>query len=75
MKKNYKSYFVNSENEEVYELSVSKTKQLEILHPNWTKYQCESNFLELNNVYEFFKENGKLLACPKFKNVFVGLIY
>jgi hypothetical protein len=70
---NKKSYFVTSDKEEVYELSTSKTKQLEKKHPNWTKYQNYDNFEELKEVYDFFKTNGKLIAHPKFLNVFVGL--
>lgn len=71
---NTKSYFVNNETNEVYELSISKTKQLNKLYPKWTDFNCEDNYLDLSNVYEFFKHNGKLLAHPHFKNVFIGLI-
>jgi hypothetical protein len=70
---NKKSYFVNTETEELYELSAQKTKQLEKTHPEWVKYSHDRDFDELNYVYQFFKTNGKLLAHPKFKNVFVGL--
>lgn len=71
---NTKSYFVNNETNEVYELSISKTKQLNKLYPKWTAFNCEDNYLDLSNVYEFFKQNGKLLAHPHFENVFIGLI-
>lgn len=69
-----KAYFVTSDTEELYELSSSKIKQLEKLHPKWRKFCCEKNYEELNEVYEFFKKHGKLLGHPKFNNVFVGLI-
>jgi hypothetical protein len=70
---NKKAYFVTSDTEELYELSLSKRKQLEKLYPNWVKFNCDKNYDELNEVYEFFKKNGKLLGHPKFNNVFVGL--
>jgi hypothetical protein len=38
------------------------------------KYQCDDNFTEVNDVYNYFKQHGRLLANPKFKNVFVGLV-
>lgn len=71
--KNRKAYFVTSDKEEVYELSISKTKQLHKLFPNWNELDCENNYEELAKVYEFFQTHGKLIACPKFNNVFVGL--
>jgi len=70
---NKKAYFVTSDTEELYELSLSKRKQLEKLYPNWRELNCDNNYDELNEVYNFFKKNGKLLAHPKFNNVFVGL--
>ena len=70
---NKKAYFVTSDAEELYELSSSKRKQLEKLFPNWQTFDCDRNYEELNKVYEFFKEHGKLLAHPKFNNIFVGL--
>jgi hypothetical protein len=70
---NKKAYFVTSDTEELYELSQIKRKQLEKLYPNWTKFDCDNNYDELNEVYDFFKNNGKLIAHPKFNNVFVGL--
>lgn len=71
--RNTKSYFVTSDREELYELSSGKTKQLEKKHPNWVDFDCEKNLEELCEVYEFFKEHGKLLGHPQFKNIFVGL--
>jgi hypothetical protein len=68
-----KAYFVNAETEELYELSLSKRRKLEKLHPKWGEFDCEKNYAQLNEVYEFFKKHGKLLAHPQFKNVFVGL--
>jgi hypothetical protein len=68
-----KAYFVTSDTEELYELSSSKRKQLEKLYPKWNQLDCEKNYDELNEVYEFFKKHGKLLGHPKFNNVFVGL--
>jgi hypothetical protein len=70
---NKKAYFVTSDGEELYELSSNKRKQLEKLYPEWTEFDCEKNYDELNEVYEFFKNHGKLLGHPKFNNVFVGL--
>jgi hypothetical protein len=70
---NKKAYFVTSDTEELYELSLSKRKQLEKRFPKWTEFDCEKNYNELNEVYNFFRKHGKLLAHPKFNNVFVGL--
>ena len=68
-----KAYFVDNDLETLYELSESKRKKLELKHPNWIDYDCEDNYDELNYVVEFFKSNGKLIASPKNKNIFVGL--
>ena len=73
MSETKKTYFVTSDTEELYELSSSKRKQLEKLYPKWNEFDCEKNYEELNGVYEFFKNHGKLLGHPKFNNVFVGL--
>jgi hypothetical protein len=72
MKQTKKAYFVNSETEELYELSSSKIRQLEKLHPKWGEFDCEKNYAQLNEVYEFFKKHGKLLGHPGFNNIFVG---
>jgi len=69
-----KAYFVNNETEEVFELSAKGKKQLDKTHPNWTSYNCESNYKELYDVAAFFEEQGKKVACQGFKNVFVGLL-
>lgn len=68
-----KSYFVNTEPEEVFELSGANSKRLLLMHPNWHKYNCESNYEDLKSVYEFFRLYGKLVGHTKYNNVFVGL--
>lgn len=70
---NKKAYFVTSDAEELYELSSSKRKQLDKRFPKWTEFDCEKNYDELNEVYEFFKKHGKLVGHPRFNNVFIGL--
>lgn len=70
---NKKAYFVTSDTEELYELSFRNRKKLDKLFPKWREFDCDKNYNELNQVYEFFKKNGKLLGHPKFNNVFVGL--
>jgi len=70
---NKKAYFVTSDTEELYELSSSKRKQLDKRFPKWVEFNCEKNYDELNEVYEFFKKYGKLVGHPQFNNVFVGL--
>lgn len=70
---NKKAYFVDNETYELYELSASKRKKLEKSHPQWTRYDLDKNTKELEEVYVFFKQHGRLLAHPKFRNVFVGL--
>jgi hypothetical protein len=73
MSEDKKAYFVTSDTEELYELSSSKRRQLEKLYPKWRELDCDNDYNELNEVYEFFKKNGKLLGHPKYNNVFVGL--
>jgi hypothetical protein len=70
---NKKAYFVDNETYELYELSASKRKQLEKKHPKWVYYDCERNTNDLNEVLEFFRAHGKLLAHQSWRNVFVGL--
>ena len=70
---NKKAYFVDNETYDLYELSASKRKQLEKKHPEWFNYDCERKTKALNEVEEFFKKNGKLLAHQSWRNVFVGL--
>jgi hypothetical protein len=70
---NKKAYFVDNETYDLYELSASKRKKLENKHPEWFNYDCEKNTKALNEVEEFFKKNGKLLAHQSWRNVFVGL--
>lgn len=69
-----KAYFVNNDTEELFELSPSKRKQLDKLFPNWTLFNCENNYDDVHSVYDFFKQHGKLVGHPQFKNVFVGLL-
>lgn len=69
-----KAYFVDNEQTTLFELSASKRKQLEKLHPDWESYNCDDNYHSLQEVYDFFKKHGKLLAHPSFKNIFVGLV-
>ena len=73
MKQAKKAYFVNSEADELYELSSRERRKLEKLYPKWLEMDCEKNYQELNEVYDFFKKHGKLLANPLFNNIFVGL--
>jgi hypothetical protein len=68
-----KAYFVDNELENVYELSASKRKKLEQKHPEWYSYNCELDEKQFNEVFEFFKKNGKLVASRALSNVFVGL--
>lgn len=69
-----KAYFVTSDTEQLYELSLSKRRKLEKLYPKWRLFDYDKNYEELNEVYNFFKKHGKLLGHPKFNNIFVGLI-
>lgn len=71
--KHTKAYFLENEQEELYELSASKRKRLEKQFPNWHAFNCEDNYEELNKVYEFFKEHGKLVGHGELSNLFVGL--
>ena len=68
-----KAYFLEAEQEELYELSASKRKKLEQLFPNWNSFNCNKNYEELNKVYEFFRKHGKLVGHGKFENLFVGV--
>jgi len=68
-----KAYFVNTQPESVYELSFTKRRRLEKQHPYWQQYNVGDNPEELQEVYEFFKKNGKLLGDDKTLNLFVGL--
>lgn len=70
---NKKAYFVTSDLEEVYELSATNRNRLEKKFPEWNKLHSGDNYEKLNLVYDFFKEHGKLVADPRFSNVFVGL--
>jgi hypothetical protein len=70
---NKKAYFVDNETYDLYELSASKRKQLEKKHPHWFNYDCDNDTDNLNSVFDFFKNNGKLLAHQSWRNVFVGL--
>jgi len=72
---NKKAYFVDTLPESVYELSASNRKKLEKKHPEWHSYNVYDNTDELNEVYEFFKKHGKVLANHTTKNLFVGLTY
>ena len=72
--KNQKAYFVVSDSEQLYELSASKKKQLEKKHPNWNRYTGDRNYEELQEVFTFFKKNGKLVGHVQYNNVFVGLL-
>lgn len=67
-----KGYFVDVETSELFELSARQRKQLEKKHPNWTEYNCDKHYEQLNEVASFFRNNGTQLACPKFHNLFVG---
>lgn len=69
-----KSYFVDNENETVYELSASYTKKLIKKYPDWYSYNCEFNKEELLEVEQFFHKYGKLVASPQMKNLFLGLV-
>lgn len=71
--KNQSAYFVDADQESVWVLSFSKRKQLEKKHPKWSGYNCEKNYEDLNEVYEFFKAHGKLVAGLVDSNLFVGL--
>jgi hypothetical protein len=70
-----KAYFVDNENEVLYELSVRKRRELEKKHPDWANYVADDlkNTANVNEVYEFFRTHGKLLANPSLMNVWVGL--
>jgi hypothetical protein len=67
------AYFVETGSEYLYRLSRSKRKQLEKVHPDWNRYNCDQNEEDLKFVEKFFMEHGELIGSPKFKNLFVGL--
>jgi hypothetical protein len=68
-----KAYFLDNETCFLYELSPREKKRLEKKHPKWVSYDCEKNKADLDEVFNFFKTNGKVLAFPYLQNIFVGL--
>jgi hypothetical protein len=70
---NKKAYFVDNETYALYELSTLNRKLLEKVHPDWIQYDFQKQPEQLEEVYLFFKQYGKLLAHGKLLNIFVGL--
>ena len=67
----YKAYFVETDTEDVYELSKSKHFKLNKLIPNWRTLDCQSgNFQKL---LEFVRSNGKKVASNRYGNSWIGL--
>jgi len=66
-----KAYFLDSETDLLIELSAAKRKQLEKIHPDWVTYTVDDD--ELQDVFEFFKVHGKIIAHPKFRNISCGI--
>lgn len=64
-----KAYFIDSDFDQVYELSPAKKKALERSHPNWTRLDSDKHLEQFDQVRAFFKEHGKLIACHTLGNV------
>lgn len=69
MKNNLKGYFVVTLTEEIWEIPPKKKEELDKLYPDWV-YTAEDE--KLDQIYEFFKKNGKILGHSRVKNVLLG---